>query len=261
MPFQQTGALRYFSFESLDGDSLVQAVFTRAGGLSPAPWNSLNLGGTVGDDPDRVFENRMRAFRAMGRSPESLYDAWLVHSAEVVCADAPRDLAQSPPKADAILTDRPEVTLFMRFADCVPILLYDPRRRVIGVAHAGWLGTVRRVAAAAVAAMSARYGSNPLDIRAAIGPSIAAHHYPVGREVVDQVQGSFGMDAPALLPRSNAGVQFDLWAANRLVLEQSGVKEIETAGICTACHLEDWYSHRGESGKTGRFGVLLALKE
>jgi polyphenol oxidase len=261
MPFLQAGTLRYFSFESLDGDSLVQAVFTRAGGLSPAPWNSLNLGGTVGDDPERVFGNRMRAFQAMNRSPESLYDAWLVHSAEVVCADAPRDLAQTPPKADAILTDRPGVTLFMRFADCVPILLYDPRRRVIGVAHAGWLGTVRRVAAAAVAAMSARYGSNPLDIRAAIGPSIAAHHYPVGREVVDQVQASFGMDAPALLPRSNGGVQFDLWAANRLVLEQSGVKEIETAGICTACHLEDWYSHRGESGKTGRFGVLLALKE
>jgi polyphenol oxidase len=261
MPFQQVGDLRYYKFESLDDKSLIHAIFTRAGGLSPTPWESLNLGGTVGDDPGRVSENRRRAFLAMGRRPESIYDAWLVHSANVVCADSPRDLSHLPEKADAILTDRPEVTLFMRFADCVPILLFDPQRRVIGIAHAGWLGTVRKVASAAVQAMQARYGSNPIDIRAAIGPSIAAHHYPVGQEVVEQVQESFGMEAAKLLPASNGAVQFDLWAANRLILEQNGVGQIEISGLCSACHLQDWYSHRGENGKTGRFGVLLALKE
>lgn len=260
MPFQQSGPVRYFNFDSLDEKYLTHAVFSRAGGLSPAPWESLNLGGTVGDDPTRVKENRKRAFQAVGRPPETIYDAWLVHSADVVCADAPRDLSHLPKKADVILTDQPTVTLFMRFADCVPVLLFDPHRRVIGLAHAGWLGTVRKVVSAAVRMMNTRYRSNPLDIQAAIGPSIAAHHYPVGEEVVHQVQQSFGMDAPALLPGSNGAVQFDLWAANRLILEQSGVQQIEISGLCTACHMQDWYSHRGENGKTGRFGVLLALK-
>jgi polyphenol oxidase len=261
MPFQQAGALRYFSFESLDDKHLVHAIFTRSGGVSPSPWESLNLGGTVGDDPARVLENRKRAFRAMNRLPETIFDAWLVHSADVICADAPRDQNRLPDKGDAILTDRLDVTLFMRFADCVPILLYDPYCRAIGIVHAGWLGTVRRVVSAAVKTMIDRYGSDPLNICAAIGPSIAAHHYPIGLEVVNQVQRSFGMDANALLPSSNGAVQFDLWAANRLILEQSGIRQIEISGICTACHMQDWYSHRGENGKTGRFGALLALKE
>jgi YfiH family protein len=261
MPFQQRDFLRTYSFDALDESGLVHAVFTRRGGFSPAPWDSLNLGGTVGDDPTRVKANRMLSFQAMRRDPNTLYDVWLVHSAKVVFADSPRDLDSLPTKADAILTDRPEVTLFMRFADCTPIILHDPVRRVAGVVHAGWLGTVRGVARAAVKAMVARYGCKLQDIRAAIGPSIAAHHYPVGDEVVQQVQEAFGMDAASLLPSSNGAVQFDLWAANQLILEQSGVRQIEVAGLCTACHLEDWYSHRGEKGKTGRFGVLVALKE
>jgi polyphenol oxidase len=261
MPFHQTDSLRTYSFDALDESGLVHAVFTRQGGLSASPWDSLNLGGTVGDDPAKVKANRLLAFQAMGRDPNSLYDAWLVHSANVVCADAPRDLNKLPEKADAILTDRPEVTLFMRFADCVPILLHDPVRQVAGVAHAGWLGTVRQVAGAAVRAMSDRYGCKVQDICAGIGPSIAAHHYPVGEEVVRQVRKVFGSDAASLLPSSNGAVQFDLWAANRLILEQNGVQQIEVAGLCTACHLEDWYSHRAEKGKTGRFGVLVALKD
>jgi YfiH family protein len=261
MPFHQNNSLRTYSFDLLDDAGLVHAVFTRLGGLSPVPWDSLNLGGTVGDDPARVQANRILAFQAMGRDPKTLFDAWLVHGTEVVCADTPRDLTKLPPKADVILTDRPEVTLFMRFADCVPILLHDPVRHVAGVAHAGWLGTVRRTVGAAVTAMCANYGSKPKDIRAAIGPSIAAHHYPVGEQVTRQVRGAFGMDAADLLPSSNGAVQFDLWAANRLILEQSGVQQVEIAGLCTACHLEDWYSHRAENGKTGRFGVLVALKD
>jgi polyphenol oxidase len=261
MPILESDGLRYYKFDSLDDKRLFQAIFTRSGGMSPAPWKSLNFGGTVGDDPTRVLENRLRAFRVSGHPPETIFDTWLIHSARVICADAPRDQSRVPDQADAILTDRPTVTLFMRFADCVPVLLYDPYRRVIGLVHAGWLGTVRQVAATAVEAMCDRYGSNPRDIRAGIGPSIAAHHYPVGPDVVDEVQKSFGTDASGLLSGSNGAVQFDLWAANRLILERSGIRQIEISGLCSACHLEDWFSHRAENGKTGRFGVLLALKE
>jgi len=187
-----------------------------------------------------------------------------VHSADVVYTDQPRPVHAPHLKADAILTDRPGVGLFMRFADCVPILLYDPRRHAVGLVHAGWKGTVQRVAAAAVVAMQDRMNSRPADLMAAIGPSIGPHHYVVGPDVIARVRQAFGQDASKLLQNVDregaVGVQFDLWSANRLVLEDAGVQQIEVAGICTACHLEDWYSHRGEHGMTGRFGVLLGLK-
>ncbi len=260
MPFVQPDLVRYYTFDSLDDEGVVHAVFTRQGGVSKPPWDSLNLGGTVGDDASHVAENRQRAFAAMGRDIATLYDVWQVHSADVVIANAPRPPETPHRRADVILTNRPEVTLLMRFADCVPILLHDPARRVVGLAHAGWQGTVRRTVEAAVRAMQAEYGCHSPDIRAAIGPSIGAHHYAVGPDVVAQVKASFGADAPALLPGDNGAVKFDLWQANRLLLEQCGVRQIEVAEICTACHLEDWFSHRGENGRTGRFGALIALR-
>jgi YfiH family protein len=254
------GGVRYYEFDLLAGVGVVQAVFTRRGGASPEPWAGLNVGGTVGDDPQRVAENRQRAFWAVDRNPDSLYDVWQVHGREVVRADAPRPLHTPHRKADAILTDRPEVSLFMRFADCTPVLLVDPVQRVVGLAHAGWKGTVQRVAAAAVEAMGAAYGTRPENVLAAIGPSIGAHHYPVGPEVVAEARAAFGADASGLLETHNGSTHFDLWAANRLALEGAGVREIEVAGLCTACGLDDWYSHRAEAGRTGRFGALIALQ-
>jgi hypothetical protein len=264
MPFHQAGEIRYFTFESLDDAGVNHGAITRRGGVSPQPWNSLNVGGTVGDAADRVSENRQRSFRALGRPFSSLFDVWQVHGKEVVCAAAPRRPEQAHQKADAILTDRLDVTLFMRFADCVPIFLFDPIKIVVGLAHAGWLGTVQYTAAAAVRAMQACYGSRPRDILAGIGPSIGPHHYEVGPEVVSQVQAAFGRDASTVLSPANGTAQegralLDLWAANRIVLERAGVQRIEIAGICTACCMEDWYSHRGEKGQTGRFGALIAL--
>jgi len=264
MPFFQPDSIRYYAFDSLSGAGVVNAVITRRGGASPQPWDSLNVGATVGDDPGRVLENRRRTFQALGRPFESLYDVWQVHSNRVVCTQAPRPPEEAHLKADAILTDRPGVTLFMRFADCVPIFLHDPQRKVVGLVHAGWQGTVNQVAAHAIRAMQARYGSQPEDILAGIGPSIGPHHYPVGPEVVAQVHSVFGQDAGQVLRQHNSGngdssVQFDLWNANRLILEGQGVRQVETAGICTACCLDDWYSHRAENGKTGRFGALIAL--
>lgn len=260
MPFHQPDSIRYYTFDILEDAAVTHAVFTRRGGVSPAPWAELNVGGTVGDDPENVRENRQRSLRQMGRDPVSMYDVWQVHSAQVVRADAPRSLDQAHHQADIILTDRPEVTLYMRFADCVPILLHDPVRRVVSLVHAGWLGTVRRAAQVAVQAMQAEYGSQPGDILAGIGPSIGVDHYEIGPEVADQVRQVFGQDASALLPGYNKGdIHFDLWSANRLLLERAGLRHIQVAEVCTACHVEDWYSHRKEHGRTGRFGALISL--
>lgn len=258
MPFHHKNGLRYYAFDIFPAH-VVQAVITRQGGISPAPWHSLNVGGTVGDDPARVQENRARAFATLGRNLDSLFDVWQVHSADVVYADAPRPPDQPLTQADIILTDRPEVTLFMRFADCVPILLHDPKKGVVGLAHAGWLGTVRGVALAAIQAMRARYGSRPEHILAAIGPSIGPDHYEIGADVIAQVRQTFAADADRVLDARHGRTYLDLWTANFLQLQQAGVEHIEVAGLCTACHLDDWFSHRAEKGKTGRFGALIAL--
>lgn len=263
MPFTERDGIRFYFNAMLSDHGVQHGVFSRRGGVSEAPWASLNVGGLSGDSPERVQENRRRTFQALGLSLDSLYDVWQVHSQEVVRSDAPRPPDQSHLKADAILTDRAEVTLFMRFADCVPVLLYDPGKKVCGMVHAGWMGTVSKIAAYAVQAMHDQYGSDPQDIRAVIGPSIGQHHYEVGADVTARVRAAFGVDASELLqtlPGMEDGkALLDLWAANRLVLEECGVQQVEIAGICTACHLEDWYSHRGEAGRTGRFGAIIRL--
>lgn len=256
MSFSQQSGLRYIQFDTL---KVRHAVFTRHGGVSPEPWHSLNLGGTVGDEIERVRKNRSLCFEVLGCKPESIFDVWQVHSADAVCADAPRKMDVPYQKADIILTDKPDITLFMRFADCVPILLHDPKKGVIGISHAGWLGTVRDVAGVTVDTMRERYDSNPSDVTACIGPSIGPDHYEVGEEVIEQVKQTFGTDASLVLPLHNNKVHFDLWKANQYLLERAGVRQIELAGICTACHTDDWFSHRAEKGKTGRFGALLSL--
>lgn len=258
MPFRSNAGIRYFQFEHL-GDGLAQAVFTRRGGRSPQPWEALNLGGTVGDDPQRVHENRHRALAALDRDPGSVYDVWQVHGIDVAIADAPRPPETPHLQADTILTNTPGITLMMRFADCVPVFLHDPVRKVIGISHAGWMGTVRGTVRYAVEAMQAHFGSDPADILAGIGPSIGLDHYEIGPDVVAQVRQAFGQSASSLLRERAGAIHFDLWAANRLALEQAGVEQVEVAGLCTACHIEDWYSHRAERGRTGRFGAIIAL--
>lgn len=256
MPFAAKNGLRYFQFDSLN---VRHAVFSRHGGVSPAPWASLNVGGSVGDDLGNVRENRLRSFDALGCKPETMFDVWLVHSADVVHADTPTPEDADVKKVDIVLTDKPELTLYMRFADCVPIMVYDPKKQVVGISHAGWMGTLKDVAGVTIKSMCEKYGSNPSDIVACIGPSIGPDHYEVGENVITQVKQVFGNDADAVLQPHNDRIHFDLWKANQLLLQRAGVSQIEIAGICTACHTNDWFSHRAEKGKTGRFGALISL--
>jgi len=259
MLLHSSGDVRYYQFGSLQHSDVVQAVFTRQGGVSPAPYASLNLSISTGDARENVAANRRRAFRALGREPESIADLWQVHSADVVVVDSPLGEDGRSPKADALVTDRPEVTLLLRFADCVPILLFDPVRRVIGVVHAGWRGTLLKAPAVAVKTMAEHYGSRPADILAGIGPSIGPCHYAIGPEVVEQTRTAFGTEAdPLLIP--NHSYHLDLWAANALALRQAGVEQIEISAMCTACRTDEFFSHRGEQAQTGRFGALIALR-
>jgi YfiH family protein len=260
MQARQAGELRYYTFASLNPAVVDQAVFARHGGQSPAPYASLNLSISTGDTRENVRANRERAFEAAGRDPRSVADLWQVHSATVVAAETPNAPGESKGKADALITDRPEVTLLLRFADCVPILLYDPRRPAVGLVHAGWRGTLARAVTATVEAMATRYGTRPADLHAAIGPSIGPCHYAVGAEVVAQTRATFERADEDLLSRVNGGHHLDLWAANARALREAGVHQVEVAGICTACHTGEFFSHRGEGPVTGRFGALIGLR-
>lgn len=253
---QTTDAIRYYQFESLAAAGVVHGIFARHGGVSPAPYQSLNVSVSTGDSLTNVRTNRERAFRVLGRDPDSIADVWQIHSATVVVAEAPRGAQENLGQADALVTANPAVSLFMRFADCVPVLLFDPRQNVAGLAHAGWKGTLARVAAATVRAMSARYGSRAPDILAGIGPAIGPCHYAVGADVIAQTRVAFPGAAELLVPGPEQ-YHLDLWAANARALRECGVEQIEIARLCTACQPDEFFSHRAEGGQTGRFGALI----
>lgn len=259
MPFQQSNGLRFYQFDIFP-ENIVSAVFTRQGGVSPEPWSSLNLSLSVGDDEKNVTANRIRAFESVRRNPASIHDVHLVHGVDILFADSPRDLTQPAQKADIIFTNNPEVSLFMRYADCVPLLFHDPKQKVIGLAHAGWMGTVKGVAEVSVKAMTEKYASKAEDIFVGIGPSISVEKYEIGEDVASQFRDKFPNDSEKVLVQKNNKTYLDLWESNVIQLKSCGVEQIQVSGLCTASNTDDWFSHRAEKGKTGRFGVLLAMK-
>jgi len=259
MGFVENQGLRFFQFDLFADQPLFHVALTRRGGYSKAPFKSLNTGGTVGDDPQAVLKNHEKIYQVFGFDYASRFDVWQVHGSEIVCTDSPRGIGVPHKKADGILTQNPNVTLFMRFADCVPILLFDPLQKVIGIIHAGWQGTYRRIAQDAVKKMASCYGTKPEMILAGIGPSICQNCYQVGQKVYQAFITNLGESSKKYFKDDHHRYYVNLWQANIDLLNEAGVKKIEASGICTACHLEDWYSHRAEGGRTGRFGVLMSL--
>jgi polyphenol oxidase len=254
--------LIYYQFNLLaQFPELDHGVFTRSGGVSTGYHDSLNVSTTVGDDPANVLINRQRMASVFGLRDEDTRFTWQVHSADVLPVDRATIQTTPPPHADGIITNDPHVPLVMRFADCTPVVLYDPVQHAIGIAHAGWKGTVLGAGAATARAMIERYGSHPADIVAGIGPAIGPCCYEVGPEVVEAIHSTFKSSADLITPPQNGhGTHLNLWEANALALRDLGVEQIEIAGICTSCNRE-FYSHRRDQGKTGRFGVLLNLRD
>ncbi|MBN1285333.1 MAG: peptidoglycan editing factor PgeF [Anaerolineae bacterium] len=252
----RAGELVYYRFRRLP---LVHGVFTRLGGVSAPPWDSLNLGSTVGDDPRAVARNHALVWQALALDGVQPSTVWQVHGAETIVATEPTLDRDHLVRADGIITDRPNLALTMRFADCTPIFLHDPVRGVIGLAHAGWRGTVVGAGPSAVCKMVEVFGCRPADIWAGIGPSIGPARYEVGPEVVTAVREAFEY-AGGLVRRVGSGFYLDLWAANQLALLRVGVGRVDVAGICTASRTDEFFSHRAEGGRTGRFGAVLTLR-
>jgi len=239
---------------------LRHGIFTRRGGVSERPWHSLNLGASIGDDSEAVRENHARVYRAADVDGGRAVSAWLIHSVDTLVVTGNGGRKGKLERADAIITDQPDTPLVMRFADCVPLLYYDRSKRVIGLAHAGWRGTVNGMAANAVWMMQKTYDCRAADIEVVIGPAISRRNYPVGEEVACQAGAYFGEGADVIWRDPADGSPYlDLWRANQRDLQRCGVTKIKILDICTYDNTEDFYSHRAENGATGRFGVVMSL--
>jgi len=213
--------------------------------------------------PESYKNNRKALYKALNISSHQIIEAQQIHSARILKLTEDNTkmwIGQVITGVDGFVTNQTDVSLILRVADCVPVVIFDPEHLVLGIFHAGWKGTVKRIVAKTLEVMIQAYQSNPKDIQAGIGPSIGPDHYEVGEDVIQQVTVSFQNDANSLLIKQNGSTKLDLWSANQLILEEAGVTRIQCAKICTACNTQEWYSHRKENGKTGRFGAAIALK-
>lgn len=248
---------------------IIHGVTGRHGGVSAGRYASLNLGCAVGDAAEAVAENRRRVYASLGLDPRRGMSGEQVHGAQVAAIEGNWPLgvlsgAASAAGADALVTGAPGVGLLVISADCVPVLLWDPVRRVVGTVHAGWRGTVAGIAGRAIAAMSGRFGCLPQNVRAGIGPAIGPCCYEVDGPVLEPLRAAFPEDWPELVRMTGEGRgNLDLWEANRRQFVATGLvpDNIEVAGICTRCHHEEFFSERAEGRPLGRFGSVIALRD
>jgi polyphenol oxidase len=253
----------YLQFPALAAlPGLAHGIFMRAGGVSEAPYASLNVSRAVGDDPERVRENRRRVALALGADPGRVFGARQVHGAawRVVAPDeAPAATERAP--FDILLSGTPGHLLLLKFADCTPLVLWDARRRWVAVAHAGWRGTAQDVAGTAVRALGSAAGSRPADVWAGIGPAIGACCYEVGPEVVGAIVRAVPGAAATVRPGAGDRAYLDLAAANRRQLVAAGLPpaQIVAADRCTCCEPATFYSHRALGLPAGRFGVAAGV--
>lgn len=218
---------------------------TRRGGTSAPPFARLNLGSAVGDEGAAVEANWRALREATGLEFARVRQ---VHGDRVVVAHEP-----SPPieEADAVLSTTAGLAASVAVADCVPVLIGDPRSGAVVAVHAGWRGTLARIAARAVEALRREVGAHACDLLAAVGPAIGPCCYEVSPDLAQVFRADLG--ARVAEPRGG-GSRVDLWLANELVLRQAGLcrERIEVLGRCTACDPDAFFSHRRERGRTGR---------
>ncbi len=216
-------------------------------GFSTLALGSVGL--TRAPDPAAVHAARHRFAELLGLDPASLTVLGAVHGSDVARVDAPQDRVED---VDGLITDRPGIALFATYADCYPIVLWDPEHHAAGLAHAGWRGTEARVAARAVEAMGREFGSRPESLKAVIGPGICGRCYEVGEEVGSRFDPRFVRDS------ETGRLLLDLAAANRSQLEEAGVGGVYSIDLCTK---ETGFlpSHRRAPDGT-RFGGIVAIR-
>ncbi|WP_438351609.1 peptidoglycan editing factor PgeF [Paenibacillus sp. FA6] len=265
-----------FMLESWNTSQTITAGFTgRQGGASQAPYNSLNCAFHVSDDSTDVINNRLTMVESLGYS----LDAWTcgeqVHSNHIETVyesdmgRGNRDRSSAFQNTDGLLTDVPGLLLTSFYADCVPLYFYDHTKQVVGLAHAGWKGTVSGIASNMVDRMKQEYGSDIADIRAAIGPSIGSCCYEVDDKVMSQVyeleRGSkdSNLYSPSWYQNKDSGKSMlNLKEMNRHIMMEAGIlpTHIECTTWCTSCRNDLFFSYRKDGGVTGRMASWIGIK-
>ena len=236
---------------------------TRHGGVSTGDCASLSF--SYQKEPEAVVDENFRRFCRVNDLPfESLALTHQTHTANVAILGAEyknKGRERSLRDTDGIVTSAPGLGLICFTADCVPLLLVEPQKRIVAAVHAGWRGTVQSIAAAAVQKMVA-LGADPKEILAAIGPSIGPCHFEVGPEVQKEFSDRFGAALPYRPSAREGHSMVDLWQANRLVLLEAGLQEnhVFTANVCTFCNNSDYYSHRYTNGRRGSLIAAIGME-
>jgi polyphenol oxidase len=239
---------------------LLHFVSTRQGGVSTGAYAGLNLSYR---EPDRenAVKNRRLLAQALEIDEKRLIFPGQCHSDTIKIVDK-ETIAENLWQTDGLVTSALGLCIGVLVADCVPVLVYDTKKHVAGVVHAGWRGTVSSITAKIIEVLVCEFNSNPAEIIAAIGPSISPDNYEVGEDVIEQIEATFKTNHGLVKPSGTRGKGFlDLWKANKLLLMEMGVPEsnIETAGICTFSNTNTFYSARRLGINSGRFGAGIML--
>lgn len=263
------GQTKMFEIPSFEDTGLVRHGFsTRLGGVGKKPYDTLNLALHVGDEPDDVIENRNRVCDIFDVDITKIVTCQQVHGTNIEVVGAKhagigaRSYDEAFSDTDGVITNRPGLLLATFYADCVPIFILDPVKKVVGSIHAGWKGTVAGIGAVALERMKSEYGSEPADCLIGIGPSIGPCCYEIDSPVINELSRKFPWWRE-VISESGAKLQhLNLWETNRRILTDAGVpeKNIEIAGECTCCSQELLFSYRGGQGVTGRMGAFIMLK-
>jgi YfiH family protein len=264
MQMKRTGRIHYIATEFSDPACSVQGFTTRHEGISRPPYNSLNLGTTTLDQQHNIEGNRSLLTRAFGVAQEALVTVRQVHGSDILVIDEPNeDWAHFLSlESDAIITNQTGVMIGVCVADCAPILLMDPVKRVIAAVHAGWQGTAAGLVSKTVAGMRSLFDCNPKTIQAAIGPCIGKCCYEVDAPVKQAfAQSRVAWDACSE-PNGEGKWRLDLAAANRELLLVAGLPAdaIKVSDMCVSCHRELFFSYRRDGGETGRQMGFIMLK-
>lgn len=263
----RANGLIFFTVPSFSATGLVKHGFSsRLGGVSTGACSSLNLGFKRKDQSENVRKNFEIICNALGIETGQMVFASQAHKDRVTVVDE-KDRGKGFSRAtditdtDGLITDRSGVALVTFHADCVPLFFLDPINKVIGLAHAGWRGTVAKVGAKTVAAMVDKFNTDPGDCLAAIGPSIGQCCFEVDKPVADEFREAYPGYGNQLIGQKGEKFHIDLWMANKLQLIESGVREenITTAMQCTSCNKDIYFSHRGDQGQTGSLAAFIML--
>ena len=256
------GALEYLRADALEG--VVHCFSTRYGGVSEGYLSSLNLGVHRGDTPENLQKNYEILGAAVGFRPEDLVFTHQIHSAIVRRVGKGNRgeglLRPVPCDCDGLITNEPGVALAAFSADCTPILLFDPVRGAVGAVHAGWRGTAAGIVKKAVEAMTREFGTDPADLRAAIGPCIGPCCFETGPEVPEAMRNALGAEAETAVRPVGEKYYVNLKELNRLWLRRSGVERIDVSPDCTHCQPNRFWSHRHTGFDRGAQAAIIQLR-